>query len=121
MRPDSYAREGVCWTTPGGRYADHHRPYDHMLRPHAGISSGLCHPNRERRTMSEKENLLSKLEDEISHLEEKVVNLRKFVRSDKFKTLDSEHQILLERQLKAMDEYYFVLEERIALIEIERW
>ena len=53
---------------------------------------------------------------EFKDLDEKITRLRQFLGTDTFDNLDSLNQSLLIHQLKAMQEYQFILELRIGKI-----
>lgn len=51
---------------------------------------------------------------ETNEVKLKLTNLAKFINSDFFKTVDTDEQERLKRQIGFMRQYYDVLEERIA-------
>ena len=63
------------------------------------------------------EAVKARLTEEHSELNEKIKKLSAFIQdSDTFKSLNSQHQELLKRQLNVMLDYQQILIERIKLI-----
>ena len=75
-----------------------------------------CFLNNE---INSESTFIERLEIEHKQLKEKIDKLNIFTSSDKFKSLTSEHQILLEMQFGYMIDYYKVLEKRLKLIKEE--
>lgn len=67
--------------------------------------------------MNNIEAVKARLTEEHSELNEKIKKLSAFIQdSDVFKSLNSQHQELLKRQLNVMLDYQQILIERIKLI-----
>lgn len=61
-------------------------------------------------------DLQRRLEEEIAELEEKMISLRDFIKGERFKAIDPDHQELLKQQIHIMNMYYSILEDRIELV-----
>ena len=60
---------------------------------------------------------ISRLKDEKKELSFKMENLRKFIKSEKFKEIDDVQMTLLNIQLKSMETYSQCLLERIVRLD----
>lgn len=61
------------------------------------------------------DTFLDRMEIEISELHDKYTKLDAFITGDKFASLSRVDRELLIRQHKAMEDYYFILQDRIKL------
>lgn len=63
------------------------------------------------------ESFIERLIDEKNEVSGRAAKLEVFVDTDKFKEIDSEQQVLLRIQLKAMHTYIQCLHERLVLLQ----
>lgn len=65
-------------------------------------------------------DVIDRVKEELNQLEIKKQKLTEFITSKKFTTLSDMHKFLLKKQLEVQILYIDILEQRLALFEVEK-